>query len=146
MPSRLIALLAVAVLGAAACGSSDEGDAAPSGDEGGAAGTSVRATDFAFEPTEIEVGAGEDVAITFVNAGNVTHTFTAEDLDVDVEAATGDEAEVSFTAPDEDATIAFVCRFHPSQMTGEIVVGEGGSGAGGSDSGEGSSDSDSFDY
>ena len=144
MPSRLIALLAVCLLGAAACGdSSDDQDPPPRGDEGAAATATVRATDFAFDPTLIEVDAGEEVEVTFVNAGNVAHTFTAEDVDVDVEAATGEEADVSFTAPDEDATITFVCRFHPSQMTGEIVVG-GGSGAGGS--GGGSSDSDSFDY
>ena len=142
MPARLTALLAVALLSAAACGdSSDDGG---SDDGGSAAATTVRATDFAFEPTEIEVGPGEEAEVAFVNAGNVTHSFTAEDLDVDVEAESGQETTATFTAPDEDTTIEFVCRFHPSQMTGEITVGDGGSGAGG---GSGSSeDSGGYDY
>lgn len=144
MPRRLVALLAVALLGAAACGdSSDEGDPPPRGEEGSAATATVRATDFAFDPTLIEVDAGEEAEVTFVNAGNVAHTLTAEDLDVDVEAATGEEVSATFTAPDDDTTIEFVCRFHPSQMTGEIVVGDGGSDSGG---GGGGGESDDFDY
>ncbi|HEX2058640.1 MAG TPA: cupredoxin domain-containing protein [Actinomycetota bacterium] len=131
MPRRLLALVAVAVLAGSACGdSSDDAEPPPRGDDGAAASTTVRATDFAFDPTLIEVDPGEDADVTFVNAGNVTHSFTAEDLDVDVEAEPGQEATATFTAPDEDATIEFVCRFHPSQMTGEITVGGGGSGAG----------------
>ena len=144
MTRRFVALLAVALLGAAACGdSSDDQDPPPRGDDGAAASATVRATDFAFDPTTIEVDAGEEAEVTFVNAGNVAHTFTAEELDVDVEAATGEEVNATFTAPDEDATIEFVCRFHPSQMTGEIVVGDGGSGSGG---GGGDGESDDFDY
>ena len=145
MPRKLVALLTVALLSAAACGDSaepDDGDAAP-GDDAGAS-TTVRATDFTFDPTTIEVDPGGDAEITFVNAGNVTHSFTAEDLDVDVEAESGQEATASFTAPDEDATIGFACRFHP-QMKGDIVVGEGGTGAGGGGSGK-DSGSDDYDY
>ena len=150
MRRRLVALVAVALLGAAACGdSSDDQDPAPRGEEGAAASVSLRATDFAFDPTTIEVDAGEEAEVTFVNAGNVDHSFTAEDLDVDVEASSGAEVTATFTAPDEDATIEFVCRFHPSQMTGEIVVGDGGSGSGsggGGGGGGGSGESDDFDY
>lgn len=148
MRRRLVALLAVALLSAAACGESaesDDPDPPPRGDDGAAAPATVRATDFAFDPTLVEVDPGEDADLTFANAGNVAHTFTAEELDVDVEAESGDEVDASFTAPDEDATIEFVCRFHPSQMKGEIVVGDGGAGAGGSGGG-GSGESDDLDY
>jgi plastocyanin len=146
MTRRLVALLAVALLGVAACGDSD--DAEPGGG-GDAASATVRATDFAFDPASIEVDPGEEVEVTFVNAGNVTHSFTAEDLDVDVEAETGQETTASFTAPDEDAAIEFVCRFHPSQMTGEITVGAGGSdggGGGGSEDKGGGGSEDDYDY
>lgn len=148
MPRRLVALLAVALLGAAACGGSSddaEGSAATE-DEPAAAVTAVevKATDFAFEPTVIEVEPGETVDVSFTNAGNVAHTLTAEDVDFDHEAAVGNEVKAAFTAPDEDATIEFVCRLHPSQMTGQIVVGDGGSGSGGGGSSE--EDSDTFDY
>lgn len=146
MRRKLAALLAVALLGAAGCGESAESDdpePPPRGDQGSAASTEVRATDFAFDPELIEVDPGQDAEITLVNAGNVAHTFTSEELDVDVEAASGAEASATFTAPDEDGTYEYVCRFHPSEMKGEVVVGDGGSGAGGSgDSGS----SDEFDY
>lgn len=146
MTRRLVALLAVALLSAAACGGSSDDDPAPNENGAGEPGLTVRATDFAFDPESLDVAPGEPAEITFVNAGNVTHSFTAEDLDVDVEAATGEETTASFTAPDEDTTVEYVCKFHPS-MQGEITVGAGGGGAGGGGgSGEGSEDSDSFDY
>ena len=145
MRRRLVALLAVALLGAAACGDSAESDdpeAPPGGGEAAATAT-VRATDFEFDPTFVEVDPGADVEITFVNAGNVAHSFTAEDVGVDEEAQSGEEKQVTFTAPDEDGSIGYQCRFHPS-MKGEIVVGDGGSGAGGGGSED--SGSDDFDY
>ena len=147
MTRRLVALLAVALLSAAACGgSSEDDDAAPNGENGaGEPGLTVRATDFAFDPESLDVAPGEPAEITFVNAGNVTHSFTAEDLDVDVEAATGEETTASFTAPDEDATVEYACKFHPA-MQGEITIGAGGGAGGGGGSDEGSEDSDSFDY
>lgn len=145
MPLRLVAVLTVALLGAAACGSSSDDQDPVRGDEDTAATAEIRATDFEFDPELIEVDPGEDVEVTLVNAGNVAHTFTAEDAGVDVEAASGEEATASFTAPEEDTTIEFVCRFHPSEMKGELVVGTGGSGAGGS-SGEDDSGSDELDY
>lgn len=141
MPRRLVALAAVALFGLSACGGSDDAEPGAGGD---ASSATVRATDFAFDPTSIEVDAGAEVEVTLVNAGNVTHSFTAEDLDVDVEAETGQEATATFTAPDEDTTIEFMCRFHPSQMTGEITVGAGGGGGGSGDDGSGSEDD--YDY
>lgn len=144
MPRRLAALVAVALLSAAACGdSSDDQDPPPRGDEDAASAITVRASDFEFDPALIEVDVGQSGEIAFVNAGNVAHTFTAEEIDVDVEAQSGEEVDASFTAPDEDATIQYVCKFHPA-MKGEITVGDGGSGAGGG--GGSGEDSDSFDY
>lgn len=140
MPRRLVALLAVALLSAAACGGSSDDLDPPPGGRDAASGTTVRATDFAFDPDLIEVDPGTDAEMTFVNAGNVAHTFTAEDAGVDVEAESGQETAATLTAPDEDTTIEYVCRFHP-QMKGEIVVGDGGGGSGG-----GSQDSDTPDY
>lgn len=141
-----MALFAVALLAAAACGDSsepDDADTPPSGD--GAAGVEsveIRATDFAFDPDRIEMEPGGTLDVTFVNAGNVSHTFTVEGTDVDHEASSGAQVKTALDAPDEDTTLEFVCRFHPSQMKGEIVVGDGGSGAGGSED----SGSDEFDY
>lgn len=146
MRRRVAALLAVALLGGAACGDSADSDGPGELSGGDAAGFELRATDFAFDPTTIDVDPGQEAEVTFVNAGNVAHSFTVEALDVDVEAESGDEVAATFTAPDEDTTIEYVCRFHPSQMKGEIVVGDGGSGAGGGSGGEDSGESDDFDY
>lgn len=147
MRRRLVALFAVALLGSAACGDSAESDdpeAPPRGDDAAAVeSVEIRATDFAFDPDQIEVDPGETVDVTFVNAGNVSHSFTVEELDIDHEAPSGAQVKTAVDAPDEDTTLEFVCRFHPSQMKGEIVVGGGGTGAGG---GSEDSGSDEFDY
>lgn len=143
-----MALFAVALLGAAGCGDSAEGDdpgTPPSGEEDVAVEpVTLRATDFAFDPEAIEIEPGETVDLTFVNAGNVDHTFTVEELDIDHEAPSGAEVRTAVDAPQEDTTIEFVCRFHPQEMKGEIVVGSGGSGGG--SGGEGASDSENIDY
>lgn len=147
MPRRLLAILAAVVLTAAACGDSSEDRDPPATGEDAGAGAStldVTATDFAFDPETLEVEPGAEVEVAFVNGGSVSHTFTAEDVGVDVEAAGGEEVTASFTAPDDDATITFVCRFHSDEMTGTITVGAGGSGAGGG--GDTSEDEGAEDY
>ncbi|MFN2587826.1 MAG: cupredoxin domain-containing protein [Actinomycetota bacterium] len=155
MPRRLLALLAATVLAAAACGGSpeDQQDSPPRDrDAGGAeepAGDgplSIRATDFAFDPDELTVSPGESVSIELVNAGNVAHSFTASAVRVDVTADIGGTALVGFEAPDDDTVVEFICRFHPGQMTGRIVVGSGGSGAGSGGAGQDDQGSDDYDY
>lgn len=148
MPRRLLALLAATALAAAACGGSqDDPDPAPRDEDAGSveepadgAETSIKASDFRFEPDELTVEPGDEVSIELVNAGNVAHTFTASAVQVDVTADVGGTALAGFQAPDEDTVVEFICRFHPGQMTGRIVVGSGGGG-----SGEGSGEDD-FDY
>ncbi len=153
MPRRLLALLAATVLAVAACGGSsdDDGDS-PQGDAGGGVeqpaeeGTiSIKASDFSFDPDEISVEPGSDVSIELVNAGNVAHSFTASAVQVDVTADVGGSALVGFAAPDEDTVVEFICRFHPGQMTGTIVVGSGGSGGGGKGD-AGDRGEDDYDY
>jgi plastocyanin len=149
MPRRLLALLAATALAAAACGGSsqDEPDPPPRDQDAGGAGKaaggglSVKASDFSFDPDELTVEPGDDVAIELVNAGDVAHTFTASAVRADVTADVGGTAIAAFQAPDGDTVVEFICRFHPGQMTGRIVVGSGGGGSGGEGSGE-----DDFDY
>lgn len=151
MPSRLLALLAAVVLVAAACGDSGSDDG--TGDtedapESGATAVTIKATDFAFDQTDISADAGATVEIELVNGGNVTHSFTARDLDVDIEADTGGTAAASVTMPEDDATIEYVCRFHPQDMNGTITVGAGsgaGAGGGGSED-EPAGESEDYDY
>lgn len=144
MPRRLLAALAVAVLAATACGGTDEPDVdvtdRAQGDGGSA--LELKATDFAFDPETLEVEPGAQVEVTFVNGGSVSHTFTSEELGVDVEAPAGKELAATFTAPDEDTSVEFVCRFHEDEMRGTVTVGAGGGDAGSG----GSSGDDDYDY
>lgn len=145
LPRKLLVLLCAVALVAAACGGDDE-DEDSGGDNGGseAAGTTVTAIDFGFDPDSLSVDPGAEVEITLQNNGEVAHSLTIDDADFDVEAEGGAAASGTLTAPDEDTSLEFHCKFHP-QMTGEIVVGAGGTGAGGGggdDTGEGSAEND----
>ncbi len=66
---RLLLLLTVLVLGA--CGSGDDAPAvAPAGED---RTIEVEMRDIAFEPTTIDVRAGEKIRFVFTNTGSLTH-------------------------------------------------------------------------
>ena len=83
----------------------------------------LEAYDFYFEDTDLIVSLGADVVLDFVNAGGTTHSFTVPDLDLDVQASSGDSTEVEFQAPDEAGTVDFYCKFHPDDMKGTLSIG-----------------------
>lgn len=84
---------------------------------------SVEAFDFHFDPATIVLELGAPVELEFSNAGSALHSFTAPDLDVEVEADGGDTIGVSFVAPGEPGAFDFFCKYHPDEMTGTISVG-----------------------
>jgi plastocyanin len=91
------------------CGSDD--DAAPA-----AAANEVAAVDFAFEPADVEVAAGETV--TWVNEGQTIHNvkgkgFFSEAIDP------GTSYEHAFEEP---GTYEYLCNLHPDQMRGTVEV------------------------
>jgi len=63
--------IAIVALLAAACGG-DEDTASPAGDTA-TRSVEITMTDIAFEPTSVEVEAGETVRFVFTNAGEVDH-------------------------------------------------------------------------
>jgi cytochrome c oxidase subunit 2 len=85
----------------------------------------VVAHKYAFEPSKIEVKAGEPVELTF-RSTDTKHGFVCKELGLEKVVFTRDKpATVTFTA-DKPGTYAFKCaRFcglgHP-KMKGEIVV------------------------
>lgn len=122
----IAALLALAV----ACGDDTEEVAPGTNDNAGDNGSSsdsieISAQDFEFSPSIIDATAGEEVSVTITNDGGAPHTFTIDDLDVDVEIAPGEEQTVSFTPTGDDS---FYCRFHIGfDMEGDITTGEAAS-------------------
>ncbi|MDQ3940006.1 MAG: cupredoxin domain-containing protein [Actinomycetota bacterium] len=123
--TRSLALGAALLLVAAAGGCGEEaGDDEPGGTDV-AQSVELEAYDYYFEPTALSVELGADVTIEFANNGGVTHSFTAPDLDVEVEAQNGSDATVEFTVPNQPGSFDFFCRFHPDSMNGTISIGGG---------------------
>lgn len=120
------AIFAVAALSLSACGGNSGAEEAESaaGADAGSGGNeiSLSAIDNEFEPTTLEVPAGEEVTVNFTNDGDTIHTFTSEELGFDSgNVESGDSKTVTFTAPDGE--VEFVCTIHleSDNMTGTIV-------------------------
>lgn len=141
--SLVAVLLSVFALGLvlAACGSDDSGADRPmestpgggmDGMEGheestpvaeGARRIEVAATSFEFDPDEITVTAGEDIAIV-LTSDDLLHDFTIDDIDVHVAADRDETAEGGLRA-DEPGEYTFYCTVEGHReagMEGTLVV------------------------
>jgi plastocyanin len=67
----------------------------------------VRADGFKFDPDEITVAAGEDVAVEFTSV-DVVHDFVIDELEAHVSAEPGETASGGFRA-DEPGRYTFYC-------------------------------------
>ena len=126
-----------------ACGSDDSGadrpmESTPGGgmDDGmmdghdestpvaeGARRIEVAATSFEFDPDEITVTAGEDIAIV-LTSDDLLHDFTIDDIDVHVAADRDETAEGGLRA-DEPGEYTFYCTVEGHReagMEGTLVV------------------------
>lgn len=106
-----------------------------------------------FDPDLITADPGEELVLTFVNAGSIVHSFTLfaqrdPDVSLDVEMdlqdynathtklvdewlGAGEERTVTITAPSEAGRYVFVCMVlgHAAGgMHGELIVGSPGAG------------------
>jgi plastocyanin len=129
-----VAGLSVLVLTSAACGG-DEGSSgagatsaetgtvetqtpeADTGAEGGGE-PDVKAEDFQFDPTDVEVASGDTIVVKNDSA-STPHTFTVTDTDID--ESLDPDASVKVNVDLDPGTYDFVCTIHP-QMTGTLTV------------------------
>lgn len=137
-----VALVVTSGLVLAACGSSDDtADAAGPGTTRSAAGhgdgdhgetspvvdgareIDVTASSFEFEPDEITVTAGEDVAIVLTST-DMLHDFAVDGLDVHVAADT-DETVTGGLRADEPGQYTYYCTVpghREAGMEGTLIV------------------------
>jgi plastocyanin len=80
----------------------------------------VALEDVEFLPQRISASGGEEVSVYLDNRDTVFHTFTIEELDVDVEIPGNGSARVTFEA--SPGTYEVTCRPHEPDMTGTLDV------------------------
>lgn len=83
----------------------------------------VTATSFEFDPDEIRVDVGENVAIVLTSE-DILHDFTIDELDAHVAADRGETEEGGFTA-DEPGRYTYYCTVaghRDAGMEGTLVV------------------------
>ena len=99
-------------------GGSDAGtDDTAADDSGGGGDADVVMTNFAFNPDELTVAAGDSVTVS--NEDGTPHTFTSEDGGFDLRVGGSESGEVTVEA--EPGSYDFLCTIHPS-MTGTLTV------------------------
>jgi plastocyanin len=90
----------------------------------GAREIEVEATSFEFDPSEIDVQAGEDVAIALSADDDVEHDFVIDELDTHISAPPGETVEGGLRV-DEPGRYTFYCSVsghRDSGMEGTLVV------------------------
>ena len=108
-----VVLVSGAVLGPAACSSSD----APPKCDAPVQTTSVELKDFAFEPVCVESSA--TATLTLRNTGSAIHTFTIDGTDVNANVDPGETTSVTLSGLTTGTTYPVVCTYH-SQMVGAL--------------------------
>ena len=109
--------LAISVPGAG-CGSDSESEPATPAEPETAAGE-VEAIDFAFEPADTEIAAGDTV--TWTNNGETIHNVEGKGFFSEA-INPGETYERKFDKP---GTYEYICNLHPTQMKGTVEVTAG---------------------
>lgn len=85
----------------------------------------IRATEFSFEPAEIDMDKGETVRLKLVNAGSLSHNIHLAGATVKTETVqSGASDTIQFTA-EKGGTVQFFCNVpghKQAGMTGQIAI------------------------
>jgi plastocyanin len=85
----------------------------------------IELDDFYFDPTYLQAAPGQQVTLTLHNEGQATHTFTIDELGVDVTVYPGRSSKATLTVP-ADHAVQYHCSFHVSQgMQGALFTKKG---------------------
>lgn len=102
-------------------GHADHGETSPVAE--GARRIEVNAASFAFDPGEIEITVGEDVAIV-LRSEDILHDFVVDGLDVHVAANRGETSEGGLRA-EEPGVYTYYCSVaghRAAGMEGNLIV------------------------
>lgn len=83
----------------------------------------VATTEMRFTPARVVAEAHEDLRIVVDNRGDVDHTFSINELDIEVKLNPGERREVTVNAA--AASYAYTCRILDHEglgMVGQLVV------------------------
>jgi uncharacterized cupredoxin-like copper-binding protein len=86
----------------------------------GAPEVTVITRDIEFEPTTLELTAGEPTNVTVVNEGQALHDFTLEEAGVHVNVEPGESVTTAVTV-DEPGTYQAVCTVPGHEDAGMVV-------------------------
>ena len=82
----------------------------------------VELNDDYFNPDVITISNGKTTKLLLKNVGKEEHTFTVEELGIDVEVQPGKERTIT-VKPDKTGTYELICRYHQKEgMVGEVIV------------------------
>jgi uncharacterized cupredoxin-like copper-binding protein len=110
-------LLMVFMLAVAACGGDDDGDDGNGNGNGGS--TTIETPGMSYDPDSFTIAAGEDHEVTVDNTDGQWHTFTIDDLDVDLEVEPGESDSVTLNVPDA-GEYEFYCTVPGHRESGQV--------------------------
>ncbi|MBA3628081.1 MAG: cupredoxin domain-containing protein [Actinobacteria bacterium] len=130
VPRSISAVLILLGIGmSAACGGTSQGleQGTPkerreaAGGPGGDVSITLTAKDNTFQPKRLRLPAGSDVTLKFLNKGELPHTFTVRELDLDTGSIEpGGSKRVRFSAP--DSRMQFLCTIHEFEgQVGDLI-------------------------
>jgi len=110
----VLALLS-AVLVLSGCGSSKDSSSGGSGTQ-----VALHIHNYAFDPAQLQLKAGQTVTFVVDNADAVEHNLTIDGLKVNKDVSASKTAKA--TTKLAPGTYTFHCEYHPKQMTGTVTV------------------------